>query len=120
MIAERNQEARKIRRANLDKDYSIKLDTAFGINSNPICNQLQIVGEKYVVFMVGNIVVVRDVIEKTEKFYSYPGRFNNVTAIFGVSKELKFKEKSKKLDSNGKPLYLPNTPPIKLYLAESS
>ena len=91
MVAERNQEARKARRGNLDKDYSIRLDTAFGINSNRICNQLQIVGEKYVVFMVGSIVVVRDVIDKTEKFYSYPNRFNNVTAIFAVSKELKYK-----------------------------
>lgn len=62
------------------------MDTAFGINSNPICNQLQMVGEKYVVFMVGNIMVVRDVIEKREYFYSYTHRFNNVTAIFAVSK----------------------------------
>jgi hypothetical protein len=70
--------------------------------------------------MVGNIVVVRDVIEKSETFYSYPNRFNNVTAIYGVSKEQKYKEKSKKLDRDGKPVYLPNTAPIKLYLAESS
>ena len=65
MINERNQEARRVRKTNLDKDYLIKLDTAFGINSNPICNQLQIIGEKYVTFMVGNILVVRDVIEKS-------------------------------------------------------
>ena len=70
--------------------------------------------------MVGNIVVVRDVIEKSEKFYSYPNRFNNVTAIYGISKEAKYKEKCKKLDANGKPIHLPNTAPIKLYLAESS
>jgi hypothetical protein len=61
MVSERNQEAKKFKKVDLEKDYSIKLDTAFGINSNPICNQLQIVGEKYVVFMVGNILVVRDV-----------------------------------------------------------
>jgi len=54
-----------LKKANLEKDYLIKLDTAFGINSNPICNQLQIIGEKYVAFMVGNILAVRDVIEKT-------------------------------------------------------
>lgn len=70
--------------------------------------------------MVGNIVVVRDVIEKKENFYTYPNRFNNVTALYGISKEQKYKEKSKKLDTNGKPLYIPNTAPVKIYLAESS
>jgi hypothetical protein len=70
--------------------------------------------------MVGNIVVVRDVIEKKENFYTYPNRFNNVTALYGISKEQKYKEKSKKLDANGKPLYLSNTAPVKIYLAESS
>jgi hypothetical protein len=70
--------------------------------------------------MVGNIVVVRDVHDKSETFYSYPNRFNNVTAIFGVSKEQKFKEKSKKLDKDGKPLYVNGSIPVKLYIAESS
>ena len=78
------------------------------------------VGEKYVVFMVGSIAVVKDLSDKSEYFYSYPNHFNNVTAISGVSKEQKFKEKAKRLDKEGKPLYLPNTVPVKLYLAESS
>jgi hypothetical protein len=45
--------------------FQLKLDTAFGINSNPICNQLQVVGEKYVIFMIGSILVIKDLIEKT-------------------------------------------------------
>ena len=78
------------------------------------------VGDKYVVFMVGSIVVVKDLSDKSEYFYSHPNYFNNVTAIHAVSKEQKFKEKSKKVDKEGNPVYLPNTVPVKLYLAESS
>ncbi len=77
-------------------DCTLKLDTAFGINSHPISNQLQIVGEKYVIFMVGTILVIQNFTDKVEKFYSYPNRFKNVTALFGVSKEQKFKERVKK------------------------
>lgn len=69
------------------------------------------------IFMIGSIVVVKDLIEKNEQFYSYPNRFNNVTALYGISKEQKYKEKSKLLDKNQKPIYLPNTFPIKIYLA---
>lgn len=75
------------------------------------------IGEKYVTFMVGSIVVVKDLSDKSEYFYSYPNHFNNVTAIYAVSKEQKFKEKAKKLDKDGNPLYLPNTVPVKLYIA---
>jgi hypothetical protein len=78
------------------------------------------VGEKYVVFMVGSIVVVKDLSDKSEYFYSYPSHFNNVTAICAVSKEQKFKEKGKQMDQDNNPIYLPNTVPVKLYLAESS
>jgi hypothetical protein len=78
------------------------------------------VGDKYVIFMIGNIVVVRDLLDKIEKFYSFPNRFSNVTAIVGVSKEQKFKEKTKILDKDGKPVYNPDSVPLKLYLAESS
>lgn len=53
--------------------------------------------------MVGSIVVVKDMSDKCEYFYSYAGRFNNVTALYVVSKEQKFKEKAKKLDKEGKP-----------------
>ncbi len=41
--------------------------------------------------MVGSIVVVKDLSDKSEYFYSYPNHFNNVTAIYAVSKEQKFK-----------------------------
>lgn len=67
--------------------------------------------------MVGSIVVVKDLADKTEHFYSCAGHFNNVTALFAVSKEAKLKEKGKTLDGNGNPLYLPNSIPVKLYLA---
>lgn len=67
--------------------------------------------------MIGSIIVVKDLIEKSEKFYSFPNRFNNVTALYGISKEQKYKEKCKLLDKNQKPVYLPNTFPIKIYLA---
>ena len=40
-----------------------------------------------------------------------------MTAIIGVSKEQKFKEKAKLLDKEGKPLYIPGSVPLKLYLA---
>lgn len=70
--------------------------------------------------MIGSIVVVKDLADKSEHFHSYHGHFNNVTALFSVSKQAKFKEKAKKLDSNGHSLYLPNSVPVKLYLAESS
>ena len=70
--------------------------------------------------MVGSIVVVKDLTDKTEHFHSCPGHFNNVTAIFAVSKEAKFKEKGKSLDANGNSIYVPNSVPVKLYLAESS
>lgn len=70
--------------------------------------------------MVGSIVVFKDLSNKSEHFFSYPNRFSNVTALYGVSKEQKFKEKSKKLDKEGKPEYVPNGIPVKLYLAESS
>ena len=104
----------------MESSFRINLDTAFGINSTPIFNQLQMVGEKYVVFMVGSIAVVKDLSDKTEYFYSHPNHFNNVTAIYGVSKEQKFKEKCKKTDKDGRSCYLTNTVPVKLYLAESS
>ncbi len=121
MVEQRNAEARKHFKKNQALSESlIKLDTAFGINSNPICNQLQIVGEKYVVFMVGSIIVVRDFAQKSQNFYSYPNRFNNVTALYVVSKEQKFKEKMKKLDKEGKPQYVLGAVPVKIYLAESS
>lgn len=96
--------------------FKLTLDTAFGISSTPIHNQLQIVGDKYVVFMVGSIVVVKDLADKTEHFHSCHGHFINVTALFGVSKEAKFKEKGKQTDSNGNPVYLPNSIPVKLYI----
>lgn len=38
------------------------------------------------VFIVGNIIVVRDLLEKTEKFVSREGRFSNVTALLSVPK----------------------------------
>ena len=91
-IQEKNAEIRKqFRKGDINSAFSIKLDTAFGINSNPISNQLQIVGDKYVVFMVGSIVVIKDLSDKSEYFYSHPNHLNNVTAIFAVSKEQKFK-----------------------------
>ena len=43
-----------------------------------------------------------------------------MTAIVGISKEQKFKEKGKTLDRDGKPHYIPESVPLKLYLAESS
>lgn len=68
-------------------------DTAFGINSNPISNQVQVVGEstrcthlEYSVFIIGNIIVVRDLLDKTERFVSKEGRFSNVTALLSVYK----------------------------------
>lgn len=110
---------RYYKKNELSSSFKLTLDTAFGINSTPIHNQLQIVGEKYVVFMVGSIVVVKDLSDKSEHFYSYPNHFNNVTAIFAVSKEQKFKEKMKKGEKDERG-YLPNSVPVKLYLAESS
>ena len=66
MVTDRNAEfLRNYKRANILDTFSLKLDTAFGINSFPICNQLQVVGEKYVVFMIGSIIVVKDLLEKT-------------------------------------------------------
>lgn len=69
-------------------------NTAFGINSNPISNQVQVIGEKtsrgnaeYSVFVIGNIIVVRNLLEKTERFVSKEGRFANVTALLSVHKE---------------------------------
>ena len=97
--------------------FKLSLDTAFGISSTPIHNQLQLVGERYVVFMIGSIVVVKDLADKSEHFHSCNGHFNNVTALFAVSKQAKFKEKAKKLDGNGTSPYLPNSIPVKLYLA---
>ena len=70
--------------------------------------------------MIGSIVVVKDLADKTEHFHSCNGHFNNVTALFAVSKQAKFKEKAKKLDNNGNSIYLPNSIPVKLYLGESS
>ena len=120
-IEEKNSEGKRIlHKGDLASMFRLSLDTAFGISSTPIHNQLQIVGEKYVVFMVGSIVVVKDLADKTEHFYSYHGHFNNVTALFAVSKEAKFKEKGKQLDNNGNPIYIANSIPVKLYLAESS
>lgn len=120
IVDHNNESVRAFRKCNLPESFDMKLNTAFGINSNPICNQLQVVGEKYVIFMIGSILVVKDLIEKTEQFYSFANRFNNVTALFGISKEQKYKEKVKQLDKNQKPIYLPNVSPIKIYLAESS
>ena len=89
-IADHNFDVKKIfKKGEIINGCMLNLDTAFGINSNPICNQLQIVGDKYVVFMVGSIIVVRDLSDKTETFYSYPNRFSNVTALYAVSKEQK-------------------------------
>lgn len=56
---------KNFKKPNLQNSFELKLDTAFGINSNPICNQLQVVGEKYVIFMIGSIVVVKNLIEKS-------------------------------------------------------
>jgi hypothetical protein len=70
--------------------------------------------------MVGSIVVIKDLSDKAERFYSYTNHFNNVTAIFAVSKDQTFKEKSKNVDHDSKPIYLPNSIPVKIYLAESS
>jgi hypothetical protein len=120
-IDEKNNEGKRIfHRGDLAALFRLSLDTAFGISSTPIHNQLQVVGEKYVVFMVGSIVVVKDLADKTEHFHSCTGHFNNVTALFAVSKEAKLREKGKSLDGNGNPIYLPNSIPVKLYLAESS
>ena len=66
VIQDKNAETRKLyKKTDLESVVQIKLDTAFGINSNPIFNQLQMVGEKYVVFMVGSIVVVKDLSDKS-------------------------------------------------------
>lgn len=66
MIEEHNIETRRTyHKAGVANGCMVKLDTAFGINSNPICNQLQVVGEKFVAFMVGSIVVVKDLLDKS-------------------------------------------------------
>lgn len=66
MVTDRNAEfTANYKRANVLDSFSLKLDTAFGINSFPICNQLQVVGEKYVVFMIGSIIVVKDLLDKS-------------------------------------------------------
>lgn len=66
IVADRNKEFNKnYSKNNLLTSFQLELNTAFGINSNPICNQLQVIGEKYVVFMIGSIIVVKDLIEKT-------------------------------------------------------
>lgn len=67
--------------------------------------------------MVGSIVVIKDLSDKSQHFYSYTNHFNNVTAIIAVSKDQKFKEKSKKLDQDNNPVYIPNSMPVKLYIA---
>lgn len=86
-VEEKNSEIRKHNKiSSLASTFKVKFDTSFGINSTPISNQLQMVGEKYVTFMVGSIVVVKDLTDKSEYFYSYPNHFNNVTAIYAVSK----------------------------------
>jgi hypothetical protein len=41
--------------------------------------------------MVGNIIAIKDILEKTEQFFTYSNHFNNVTALYGVSKEMKLK-----------------------------
>lgn len=65
-IDEKNAEVKKYyKKSDLTNTFKLTLDTAFGINSTPIQNQLQIVGEKYVVFMVGSIVVVKDLSDKS-------------------------------------------------------
>lgn len=118
LVVDRNNESvRAFKKCSLLESFDMKLNTAFGINSNPICNQLQVVGEKYVIFMIGSILVVKNLIEKTEQFFSFANRFSNVTALFGISKEQKYKEKIKQLDKNQKPIYLQNVAPIKIYLA---
>jgi len=66
IIEEKNATTRRcFKKGDLSSQFRIKLDTAFGINSSPIFNQLQMVGEKYVVFMVGSIVVVKDLSDKS-------------------------------------------------------
>lgn len=65
-IEEKNSEGKRFfHKGDLNSMFRLSLDTAFGISSTPIHNQLQIVGEKYVVFMVGSIVVVKDLADKT-------------------------------------------------------
>ena len=87
MVTERNHDfSKNFKKYNQLESFQLKLDTAFGINSSPICNQLQIVGEKYVIFMIGNTLVIKDLIDKSEQFFSYSGRFANVAALFGISK----------------------------------
>ena len=70
-------------------------------------------------FMVGGIVAVKDFSDNSEYFYSYPNHFHNVTALLGVSKEQHAKEKGKKLDKDGQPVYKPGTVPVKIYIGES-
>ena len=66
VIQDKNDEIKRyFHRQQPSQNFKLSLDTAFGISSTPIHNQLQIVGEKYVVFMVGSIVVVKDLAEKT-------------------------------------------------------
>jgi WD40 repeat protein len=61
----------------------LKMDHAFGINSSLIDNQLQIVGEDRVVFMMGNTIVVKDLKDSLEEtFITKEGRFKLVTALF--------------------------------------
>jgi hypothetical protein len=57
------------------------------------------------VFTIGNIIVIRDLLEKTEKFVSKEGRFNYVTALYSVYKE-------KQTDNA--------TAPLMIFLGESS
>mgnify|MGYP001209383013 CR=1 FL=1 len=41
----------------------------------------------YIVFMTGSIVVIKDLMDKSEKFIAKEGRFNCVTALFSIYKE---------------------------------
>ena len=66
----------------------------------------------YIVFMTGSIVVIKDLMDKSEKFIAKEGRFNCVTALFSIYKEQPkgqkelFKEKE--------------YPPLMIMLGESS
>lgn len=62
--------------------------------------------------MTGNIIVIKDLNEKTEKFISKDGRFNYVTALHSIYKEQSKGEKELLKDKD--------CPPIMIFLGESS
>jgi hypothetical protein len=81
-IEQHNKKAKKLQ--SQIQNASLNFQTTFGMNHEPVSNQMLIVGNNIVIYYVGVTLIVRDMQLKTYTHLVKEGGLQNVTALAAV------------------------------------